>query len=932
MSSFGTKEALKNHIHSIHDKLRNSGGGYGMAALNVVNVIYGLKLVEPLIRERKIKLSDTCLFSELCKIDDDEKLRNKLARDVLDELHRNHRDFLFYEIPRNISCSLIRQLFNDIEKISSEDQFHLAGKMYEYFIGRDESAIKELGAYFTERQIVNYIIRSKLKPTIEDGKIKTMIDPFGGSGGFTLMYADYHVKTFGQDIDWKKEINKIYHFDLNNDVIKSAALEMFALTKECPNMISNFKRGNTFQMDFDDCKIKKFHYVITNPPYGGDKTKKTVMQKNCERIIDFIKKKLTGLDEEDKEDSKLISSLREQKSELEGELHKIKEEEKRMKVSIKTCGNQIKDYCYVDRTKNDEKKFNCNDKESASLVLIMSILEEGGTAVGVLKEGVFFDSKYADLRKHLIENFNIKWITSVPSDAFENTATKTSIVCFENSKEKTSNVEFFDLEPIIVEEDVFEIDSHGKAVMVKSQGTIEDVRESKPKVVSLEEIIAMKYTLNAKDYKKEKLICNEGFELVKLGDVCAVNPKSKIDKDKPTHKYVEISDIDGQMINGFSEYKTSKLPANAKNTAEYYDIMISTVRPKKSKCILVTNHIENLDEYIFSGALAIVRANDKMMARYAFGALMLIVQDFEKKLCNGSGYPRFQPKKLNDIEIPMPTDKAVLKSWSKRIGKPYEEKISKTRQLKDLEEEIKKEIKRIGNDEDCETYKLGDICEFQNGYAFKTDSYKKTGVPIVSIKHIPFFNIENNCNYFEDIDSLSKFKVKKNDILISLTGKIGNACNIGVYDKNYDSFLNQRVAKIIPRKYRHFVLYSMDAYILDEANRLSKGSVQGNISTRTIENCSIQIPKDKSLIKSLDDKFALVDKLNNDIKKAEEEYNRELNELKKTAIKEPEELQPHETPDESSDDIDGPAPPIQPKENPKKNPKGKSKGKTKEAK
>jgi hypothetical protein len=46
-------------------------------------------------------------------------------------------------------------------------------------------------------------------------------------------------------IDWKKEINKIYHYDMNEDVIKSAGLEFFCLTGILPNK-DNLAYKNSF--------------------------------------------------------------------------------------------------------------------------------------------------------------------------------------------------------------------------------------------------------------------------------------------------------------------------------------------------------------------------------------------------------------------------------------------------------------------------------------------------------------------------------------------------------------------------------------------------------------------------------------------------------------------------------------------------------------
>jgi type I restriction-modification system DNA methylase subunit len=44
----------------------------------------------------------------------------------------------------------------------------------------------ELGQYFTERHITNYIV-NKLCNTKENELIKTILDPFSGTGGFSTI-------------------------------------------------------------------------------------------------------------------------------------------------------------------------------------------------------------------------------------------------------------------------------------------------------------------------------------------------------------------------------------------------------------------------------------------------------------------------------------------------------------------------------------------------------------------------------------------------------------------------------------------------------------------------------------------------------------------------------------------------------------------------
>jgi len=66
-NNISNKETLKDKIHEIHNFLRNHGVGYGMNALKVFNVFYGLKKIE----ENKllnINLSENIKFSNLLKM------------------------------------------------------------------------------------------------------------------------------------------------------------------------------------------------------------------------------------------------------------------------------------------------------------------------------------------------------------------------------------------------------------------------------------------------------------------------------------------------------------------------------------------------------------------------------------------------------------------------------------------------------------------------------------------------------------------------------------------------------------------------------------------------------------------------------------------------------------------------------------------------
>ena len=298
------KEALKDKIHDIHNFLRNNGGGYGMNALKVFNIIYGLKKIE---ENNLIELSELvrpyCEFSHILKMaieNKDEELTELIQGDILDSIASSKiRNILFYEIPKNISGSVFSYLIKEINEISEIEKAtntQLCGKIYEYFIGRDQTAISELGAYFTDRHITEFLYNEE--PIILNDKMEvpTMCDPFGGSGGFTVGYL-LNLKEKYQNINWETEIRNVHHFDMNEDVIKSAALEFFCITGQIPDMKSTLRYANSFTDEFSNNRYKK---IFTNPPYGGDDNKKNQKQSKRDKVKNYIKNELNTITDDGK--------------------------------------------------------------------------------------------------------------------------------------------------------------------------------------------------------------------------------------------------------------------------------------------------------------------------------------------------------------------------------------------------------------------------------------------------------------------------------------------------------------------------------------------------------------------------------------------------------------------------------------------------------
>ena len=863
------KEALKDKIHELHNYLRNNGAGYGMNALKVFNILYGLKKIEEknLFEKANLKVPDA-KFSYLLELANrntsqgDELLQKQIDEDVLDAiLASNIKDLLMYEIPKKMKGSVFAHLIKEIDsitKIEAKSNVLLSGKIYEYFIGRDETAISELGAYFTDRHIVDYIF-NKLKPTInENGTIETMIDMFGGSGGFTTGYINYLNTTYNNSsipiekhINWETELKKIFHFDMNEDVIKSAGLEFFCLTGTLPDMKHNLCYSNSF---VDSFLNKKFKYPITNPPYGGDKNKETDTQVKRNKIKEYIKKILVSTTDEDK---KAILSI--QLKEIDKAEKLEKKESEKSKVSVDMSSARIQKFA---------KKYSLkgNDKESVSLMLIMDIVDIGGTAIGVLKEGVFFNKSYKDLRKCLVENFNVREIISVPQDQFENTKTKTSIVIFDNLENiKTTEVKFYDLVVERYTEDKFIEASNGYIYLSENKDDISGISDKLISNATREEILSNPIvSLNGKDYNKKVIVCGEGYELVKLGKFCDLQNGKQLDKKN--------------IVNGiYPVYGGGLHPVGYHNT---YNNENCTIIAGTGNCGFV-----QFDKNKFWASQCFtLKSNIDLMNKYLF----IICKSMENIFMNSSGgsVQKFiRAKQFTDMLIPIPKSPAKIAEWVEKISKPYDEKNTKQAKIQDLEKQIQLRIKNITEDEECEEVELGSICKIMSGSKTNLNNFLINKSPY---KIIRTRNLSDSTDYLylnkEGIIKCQTKLLNKNDILMSSFAD-SYICKI-IPDDFIGSTFNGGLFKIFDLKINkyYFINNIISENFKNQIKNISSGSTVLLFNIDNLLKLKIHIPKNTKLIDDMEPLFKELETLQTDVKKADELYKQLIQELSKEAI------------------------------------------------
>ncbi|MDD4136056.1 MAG: restriction endonuclease subunit S [Candidatus Shapirobacteria bacterium] len=174
-----------------------------------------------------------------------------------------------------------------------------------------------------------------------------------------------------------------------------------------------------------------------------------------------------------------------------------------------------------------------------------------------------------------------------------------------------------------------------------------------------------------------------------------------------------------------------------------------------------------------------------------------------------------------------------------------------------------------------EIKKLGDVCDFQNGFAFKSSDYVDSGFFVMRIGNVQdgYISLSDPKYIRKSYKAFDKFILQSGDILISLTGNVGR---VGVINEEHlPAVVNQRVARIILKDknlvQKKFLLYFLSSsYFTEKLTEAGHGAAQQNISTKDIQNLEIFIPtlsEQKHIISFLDKAFANIDKIKNNAEK-----------------------------------------------------------------
>lgn len=441
--------------------------------------------------------------------------------------------------------------------------------------------------------------------------------------------------------------------------------------------------------------------------------------------------------------------------------------------------------------------------EPLFLQLMAESLNLGGRCAVIVPEGVLFNDStiHQGTRKHLIEKYNLKKIILMSDSFFMNTNVKCAVLYWTNEEEKTKQVEYYDIKYID-----------------------NKIQETHLLTVDVKTIKANDYYLGINKYTEKEETKFNGVEYKKLGDICEIQNGKRIVKSQ-----VETGDYPVYGGGGLTSFYTNEY------THEGKTCKISREGMSLHNCVLILNE----KYYLNSQALTITSNNKKILINDFLWYYLFQNKQLVFNCGRGSAQLAIDMKEFKNLEIPIPS--LELQQQIVDVLDGYYSQIELNRKSIQSYESFKKAVV-WGCTINCQTKKLGDICELKIGGTPRrdTDVYWNDGKNIwVSVSELNGGIINDSKEKITDegVKNSNVKLLKKDTILMSFKMSIGKKAIAGtnLYTNEAIVGINSNNKNILNK----YIYYSIDYLDFSEATS-SIGT--GNLNKEKLSNLEIPIP------------------------------------------------------------------------------------------
>lgn len=497
------------------------------------------------------------------------------------------------------------------------------------------------------------------------------------------------------------------------------------------------------------------------------------------------------------------------------------------------------------------KRFSVQSNRSEVLFVdyMAEHLTPNGRAAIIVPEGIIFQSAgaYKQLRKYLVEHNYLWAVVSLPAGVFNPYAgVKTSILFLDRSLAKKTDQILF----VKVEADGFDLGAQRRPIerndLPDALNTLHNwhkaVQPGKPAsfhptiasalLVSTTRLAENEdYNLSADRYRETAKIHHQ-WEMVKLQDVCVINPKKS-----------EVSDLDSDTLVSFipmediDEHNIKVTPKRERKIGEVYkgytyfkdnDVLVAKVTPcfENGKGGIVRNLTNGIG--FGTSELYVLRATEKVNPEYMYWILNRedFIQKGVERMTGTGGLQRVPSDFVANYQIPLPPLE-VQRQIVDEIA-AHQRIIDGARQVVEgWKPDIEMELAESLSDErdEWEKIELGEVCSFVRGPFgghLKKEIFVKEGYLVYEQYHainndFEFGRYFINENKFQE---MKRFEVLSGDVLVSCSGTMGKVAIVPPHNKQ--GIINQALLKLTPCADKIDIIYLK--YLLEGDEIQNKGS------------------------------------------------------------------------------------------------------------
>ena len=396
---------------------------------------------------------------------------------------------------------------------------------------------------------------------------------------------------------------------------------------------------------------------------------------------------------------------------------------------------------------------------------------------------------------------------------------------------------------------------------------------------------------------------------VKLGDITEVITKGTTPTSvgfKYTDSGINFVKVESITTNGsFLAHKFASISGDChealkRSQLKEGDILFS-IAGALGRTALVTPDILPANT---NQALAIVRLkkNIEIDKQYLLLALMTgVTSEQVNRHKGGVAQQNLSLAQLKSFEVPLPPlpeQKRIVTILDKAFAEIEQARALAEKNLNNARELFESYLQQVFSQrgEGWNESALGELCKFQNGFAFKSaDTVDKSNTQLIRMGNLyqNVLDLNRKPSFYPDefYSEHRRYQLSAGDLIISLTGTVGKedyGFTVEIPETDVDLLLNQRIAKFIDidstkidKRFLLRILRSRE--FLDKLYATARGTRQANLSTVTMSALTVHYPS-LNIQNTLCNKLETLENQTTELYRVYQDKITALDELKKSIL------------------------------------------------